>query len=256
MALTPELILLGVLVGMILAGLLQHHFACITLGRGAFTWPSRCESCGSQRPMSEHIPLISTGKLCSTCSHKLSPIILILQVSIITFSVWAFTTLSPLYAAQASLLWFSLLGIAYMDLRRWVIPNQFLAYLLFASLVGILFGPQEFRQSLMGLLVAGFVSLLIILPQRFGEDDGTLSLGDVKLCFVVALWLGWILVTYTLLLATILALISWLISGLVKGFSTKRRVPFGPFVALSTMIFGMGRLMDPQFVSHLLTFRF
>lgn len=172
------------------------------------------------------------------------------------FSIGAFAIFSPFYALQASLLWFALVGIAYMDLRRLIIPNQFLGYLLFASLLGMLFGPQDLWQSLMGLAVAGFVSLLIILPQRYGAGDGTLSLGDVKLCFVVALWLGWILVTYTLLLATILALLSWLMSGVVKGFSTRRRIPFGPFVALSTMIFGMGHLMDPQFVSHLLTFRF
>ena len=104
--------------------------------------------------------------------------------------------------------------------------------------------------------MAAIVSLFLVIPQRLGSGDKTLALGDVKLCLVVGLWLGWVLAIYVFFVASLLASLFWIITGVFKGFSIQRRLQFGPFVALSTMLFGIGQAVDPHFVTHLLTFRF
>ncbi len=143
-----------------------------------------------------------------------------------------------------------------MDLKKWIIPNIFVVCVLAVAALSLLRGTISAGDSVRGLLIAAGVSLFIILPQRFGAGDKTIALGDVKLCLAVALWLGWILSVYVFFMASLLALGVWLISGLKEGFSSQRRVPFGPFVALSTLVFGIGRMVDPQFVTHLLTLRY
>ncbi len=172
------------------------------------------------------------------------------------FTVWAFSAMKPVLAIQISVLCFALIGVTYMDLKKWIIPNAFIVYIIAIGVFGIMRGTVSIGHSLIGLGVAAVVSLFIVLPQRYGIEDKTLALGDVKLCLAVALWLGWILSAYVFFLASLLAFLTWVFVGFFKGFSTQRRVPFGPFVALSTMIFGIGRVLDPQFVTYLLTFRF
>ncbi len=256
---STEIILLGVLVGIVLASSLSHLFAVSYLGLSLFSAKLVCESCGEAQPILHRIPIIGslffTGK-CHACGHSKPRLYPLLEFIIFGFSIWSFLVLKPILAIQISLLGFALMGVAYMDLKRWIIPNIFVEFVLACGVIGLMAGTVSPAQALFGVALASIVSLFIILPQRFGSGDGTLALGDVKLCLAVGLWLGWILATYVFFLASLLALLTWGISGLINGFSAQKRIPFGPFLALSTMIFGIGRVLDPLFVTHLLTFRF
>ncbi|MCF7825530.1 MAG: A24 family peptidase [Candidatus Marinimicrobia bacterium] len=255
----PEIIFMGVLVGIILASSLTHLFAISSLGISVFSKSPVCESCADPQPYSRRIPILATlffSKKCPVCGHEPPRLYAFLEMVIFAFSIWAFSAAKPVLALQISVLGFALLGVTYMDLKKWIIPNVFILYILAVALLAMVVGTVSIAHALSGLLVASVVSLFIILPQKFGSGDKTLALGDVKLCLAVALWLGWILSAYVFFLASVLAILTWMLSGFFKGFSARRRVPFGPFVALSTMIFGIGRVLDPQFVTHLLTYRF
>jgi len=251
--------MLGVVIGIVLAYSLSHLFAIISQDISVFSKTLVCESCGAPQPFFHRIPIVSaffsTGK-CLACGHKTPRIYPLFEFIIFVFTVWAFSTMKPALAIQISVLCFALIGVTYMDLKKWIIPNAFIVYIIAIGVFGIMRGTVSIGDSLIGLGVAAVVSLFIILPQRYGSGDKTLALGDVKLCLAVALWLGWILSAYVFFLASLLAFLTWVFVGFFKGFSIQRRVPFGPFVALSTMIFGIGRVLDPQFVTHLLTFRF
>lgn len=259
MILSTEIIILGVLVGVVLAYSLSHLFAVISQGTSIFSKERVCESCGAPQPYGRRIPILAafffSGK-CSVCGHAAPRLYSFLEFVILAFTIWAFSVMKPILALQISVLFFALIGVTYMDLKRWIIPNEFVVYIIAIGVLGISAETVNLDQALLGLALAAVVSLLIILPQRFGSGDKTLALGDVKLCLAVALWLGWILSAYVFLLASLLAIVAWIIGGFLKGFSVQRRIAFGPFVALSTMIFGIGRVLDPQFVTHLLTFRF
>jgi general secretion pathway protein O len=254
-----EIILFGVLVGIVLAASLTHIFAVISQEISVFTRKLVCESCGALQPYSRRIPIVAfllPSRKCSTCGHESPRLYAFLEFAILVFSIWAFSVMKPVLALQISVLFFALIGVTYMDLKKWIIPNEFVVYIVAIGVFSITAGTLNLYNSLLGLALAVVVSLFIVLPQRFGSGDQTLALGDVKLCLAVALWLGWILSAYVFFIASLLAFITWIFAGVFKGFSAQRRVPFGPFVALSTMIFGIGRVLDPQFVTHLLTLRF
>ena len=251
--------MLSIVIGVVLASSLSHIFAIISQEISIFSKKLVCESCGASQPYFHRIPIIaafsSSGK-CPVCGHETPRLYAFLELLIFAFTLWAFSAMKPVLAFQISVLFFALVGVTYLDLKKWIIPNEFVVYIIAIGVFGITVDTVNLSNSLLGLALASMVSLLIILPQRFGSGDQTLALGDVKLCLAVALWLGWILSAYVFFLASLLAFITWVFSLIFKGFSVQRRVPFGPFVALSTMIFGIGRVLDPQFVTHLLTFRF
>lgn len=256
---TTNIIILGIVVGMVLAYSVQHFFAIISQKSSLLSKPMICESCGERQPLFHRIPIISAffsrGK-CQVCGHEPPRIYAVIEFFVFIFSVGAFSLVHPALALQISLLFFALIGISYMDIKKWMIPNGFIIMILIAGVLGLLWGTVLLEHALFGLVVAGVVSLFIVLPQRYGPGDKTLALGDVKLVFSISLWLGWVLSVYAFFLASLLALFTWVIWGIAKGFSADRRVPFGPLVALSTMIFGIGRVLDPHFITHLLTFRF
>ena len=256
---STNILVFSVVVGTVLASSLTHLFALITQEISFFSKKLVCESCGASQPYLRRIPIIaafySPGK-CSVCGHEPPRLYALLEFFIFGFTLWAFSAMKPVLALQISVLFFALIGVTYMDLKKWIIPNEFVVYIIAIGVFAITADTVNPINSLLGLAVASIVSLFIILPQRFGSGDQTLALGDVKLCLAVGLWLGWILSVYVFFLASLLAFIAWVFSIIFDGFSVKRRVPFGPFVALSTMIFGIGRVLDPQFVTHLLTFRF
>ena len=254
-----EIIVSGLLVGFILAFNFSHLSALIFQERSLFLRTRICESCGSDQSLFFRFPVV--GNLfrpngCPSCGYSLPWHYAIIELLTLILSVWAFSTLSFSSALQITILGFALMGASYFDLKKWIIPNAFVLFVLLVVLIGWVTDYFNLYFSGTGLIVGAVVSLFIILPQRFGGGDKTIALGDVKLVLALSLWLGWVLSIYVFFLASILGFAYWVFSGFFRGFSTERRVPFGPFVALSTMIFGIGRVLDPQFVTHLLTFRF
>lgn len=254
-----DMIVSGLLVGFILAFSFSQLVPLIRRERSTLSRNRVCESCGETQSLLHRLPVIDIflkSKPCSACGHRVASTQAVLEMIIVIFTVWAFASLSFVTALEISILGFALLGAAYLDLKQWIIPNVFVVYVLLAVILGVSSGSATLQQALPGLIVGAVVSLLIILPQRFGSGERIVALGDVKLVLAVSLWLGWVLSIYVFFLSSLLALGYWVASGLISGFSVHRRVPFGPFVALSTMIFGIGRVLDPEFVTHLLTFRF
>ncbi len=253
------LIVSGVSFGIILASLFSHIMFVVSKEIPFFSSSSHCTACGERQHLYSRIPIAGSLFLngeCPKCGFKPSLFSSLLEFLILSFSIWAFLNLSPVSAVQISLLFAALLGIAVMDMKKWIIPNLFVLLIIIAGVLGVASGTVSLLHSIIGLGVATVVALFIVIPQKLGAGDNTLALGDVKLCLAVALWLGWILSTYVFFLASLFAFFAWVITGFFNGFSVQRRLQFGPFVALATLIFGIGRVLDPQFVTHLLTFRF
>jgi len=254
-----EMTTIGLLAGYLLAYLFSHLTAHIHQDSSAFLEGSICASCGSRQTPWFHLPfrgILEREHGCKACSARPAGYLSLIHLVILGLAVWAFRTLGLLSALEISLAGFALLGVTTMDLRKWVIPNIFVLTILLASVLGLIAGNLNLLHSLAGLIVGAVVSVLMILPQRYGSGERLIPMGDVKLVLALSIWLGWVLSVYAFFLASLLASLVWLVLGLFRGFSIHRRVPFGPFVALASMIFGMARMLDPHFVTHLLSFRF
>ncbi|NQV30408.1 MAG: prepilin peptidase [Candidatus Marinimicrobia bacterium] len=256
---TGNLLLLGLLVGFALATLLDYLIEITSRELPLFSKSPPCPACNEYMGVSSQIPVIGYALMlgrCPHCGRNRSRTLPLMEILLISFSVWSFATLGISAAFQMSLLFMGLIGVTIVDIKKWIIPNYFVLIIVFVALIAIVLKNGNLLNALSGLGVATVVSLLLVIPQRFGSGDKSLALGDVKLCLAVGLWLGWVLAIYAFFVASLLASLIWIISGLFQGYSIQRRLQFGPFVALSTLLFGIGRAVDPQFVTHLLTFRF
>jgi len=254
-----EMTIIGLLAGYLLAYLFSYLTAHNLQDSTAFLAGSVCASCGSHQNPWFHMPfmgILDRTHRCEACSARPAGYLSLIHLVIMGLAIWAFRTLELFPALEISLVGFALVGVTTMDLKKWMIPNIFVLTILLASALGLIAGNLNLLHNLAGLIVGAIVSALMILPQRFGSGERLVPMGDVKLVLALSIWLGWVLSVYAFFLASLLASLVWLVLGLFRGFSIHRRVPFGPFVALASMIFGMARMLDPHFVTHLLSFRF
>lgn len=129
-----------------------------------------------------------------------------------------------------------LVAIGWIDLRRMVIPDPLNLAL---GMVGLAF-VMTFRPGEIGLQIAGSVLLagsLLAIREAFLRLRGThaLGLGDVKFVAAAGLWISPWLLPQFILIASVSALGYVVVAGVATGtLRVGRRLPFGPFLALST----------------------
>jgi leader peptidase (prepilin peptidase)/N-methyltransferase len=159
-------------------------------------------------------------------------------LAVLVFSIAVF----PLTLAIVScLLGWSMLAIAVIDARRFIIPDVLSLPAIPAGLLasGRLLEPSAGElvriDHVIGML-AGGVGLWLVRAVYFRvrQREG-LGLGDVKLAAVAGAWIGWQSLSDVILLAAALALSFAIVLGLMRGkeLSAAARIPFGCFLAPS-----------------------
>jgi leader peptidase (prepilin peptidase) / N-methyltransferase len=154
------------------------------------------------------------------------------------FSVWAY---SPRTAFASCLLAWSMLAIAAIDARQFIVPDILSLPAIPAGLLasGKLLDPSNVGlvdiNHVVGALVGGGSLWLVRAAYfRVRQREG-LGLGDVKLASVAGAWVGWQGLSSVLLLAAAMALTFILILSVLRRESPSpgAKVPFGAFLAPS-----------------------
>ena len=169
-------------------------------------------------------------------------------LAIVAFSIAVF----PLKLALVScLLGWTMLAIAVVDARRFIIPDVLSLPAIPAGLLasGRLLEPSVAEivriDHVIGMLAGGLGLWLVRAAYfRVRQREG-LGLGDVKLAAVTGAWIGWQSLSDVILLAAALALSLVMALGLVRGreLSAAARVPFGCFLAPSIwLVWALGAL--------------
>lgn len=208
---------------------------------------SHCAVCGHPLGAADLVPIFSylflKGK-CRYCGKKISPRYMITELILAV----SFALIAGQYGLQFATLRYLvltaiLLGAALVDLDSYLIPDGFIiAGLIWWSIcfvVAILFPqftggafPDWKTQLLQGLTGAAAISgFLFLLSLVFDHMTGKESLGggDIKLFFLVSLFLGPWVGLFNMILSCII--------GLVFSVALKKnRIPFGPSIAMSTVI--------------------
>ena len=141
-------------------------------------------------------------------------------------------------AALLALLAIASLALAWIDLRRGIIPDWLNLLIALAGLARawLLDGWAAALDAVLeGLTVGAIVFLLRWLYFRFRGHHG-LGLGDVKLLAASAVWIGVAGIPMQLLVGSITALIA-AVALYVNGRTLTRNtaLPFGPFLALGLL---------------------
>lgn len=199
---------------------------------------SYCPYCKKTLSWFELIPLMSfilqRGR-CRKCHKKISlqyPLVELTTGILFTLCGWYFFP-DILHSTFYILVVSCLIIIFVYDLKHSIIPNEIVYSGIIVAILYRLFRDLgQFLNPLVAALVAGAFFFLIILISR-GKWMG---MGDVKLAVFMGLVLGWPKILLALFLAFLVGAFVSIILMILKKKTLKSQIPFGPFLALSTII--------------------
>jgi leader peptidase (prepilin peptidase) / N-methyltransferase len=138
-----------------------------------------------------------------------------------------------------------LLALAASDLRTMLLPDRLNLLLAGGGLSQtFVLGLPGFREAVLGSIIGGgLLALLAAAFRRLRGRDG-LGLGDVKLVAAAGLWVGWQGVPVLLAIASTSALAVMTVRASLKGdFDRTTLLPFGPFLAIGTLVSWFGLVL-------------
>ena len=199
---------------------------------------SHCPSCGHPVRKRDNVPVVSWVLLrgrCRDCAHPISPRYPLLELA--TAALWVAVVAAKWDDAAAITLGIVLVtlmvAVVPIDLEHRLILNK-LTYpaAILALVIGLALDPGGVPEQLIAAFAAGGFFLLAALAYPAG-----MGLGDVKLAFVMGLYLGRAVAP-----AVFIALIVGVLVGAVvmarlgRERGRKTQVPFGPFLALGSVV--------------------
>jgi leader peptidase (prepilin peptidase) / N-methyltransferase len=205
---------------------------------------SRCPSCNTPIKPYDNIPVLSyilLGGKCRVCKAGISfryPIVELLNAILYVFVVYrfGFEWHSIIYGIFCS----ALVVITFIDLDFQIIPD---VITLPGTVIGIVAGsllmPDPFmrytllgfKASVIGLLTGGGLFYAIAVLSKGGMGGG-----DIKMMAMVGALMGWKSVLLTIFLGSLTGAAFGIFLMITQGKGRKTKIPFGPFLALGTII--------------------
>jgi leader peptidase (prepilin peptidase) / N-methyltransferase len=197
---------------------------------------STCPNCKHTLTPIELIPvlswLIQRGK-CRQCQARISPLYPIME-----FLTGVLFVLVPLALGWTSEIWVGWILISLFiiitvsDIKYMLIPDKILLFFAGIFLIERIILPlSPWWDSLLGAAV-GFTLLLLISIVSKGGMGG----GDIKLYALLGFVLGTKLVLMSFFFSTLLGAVLGLLGIAFGIFERKKPIPFGPFIAMGTLI--------------------
>jgi len=202
---------------------------------------SHCSKCRSKIKPVDNIPLLSFILLkgrCRNCGSKISiqyPVVELLTgiIYLIIYLIYGLSIQSLIYIILSS----ALIIIAFIDLNEQIVPDVISLPGIGVGLILSFFVPYlSFINSALGVVVGGGIILIIALVGSMIFKKEAMGGGDVKLAAMIGAFLGWRYTIISLFLGFFLGDLAGIFLILSKIKSKEDMVPFGPFIALGSLI--------------------
>lgn len=244
----PDLLLkLYLALWLAVLGSVLGSFFCCAADRGRMpAGRSRCDACGHVLGVGELIPvfsyLLSRGR-CRHCGAAIPARCLVAELA----GAASFAALGLRFGLDAALpmqliLCGLLLLLSLIDWNAHLLPDHLLLAAAVNRLVFVFVLRQPLGEALPAMLLGAFsVSLPLLLLSLLMDavlKRDTLGGGDIKLLFVLGLYLSWLEMLLLLIFACVLALVWTAVRGRQKA---GEEIPLGPFLAaawLAVTLFG------------------
>jgi leader peptidase (prepilin peptidase)/N-methyltransferase len=202
---------------------------------------STCDHCGTRLGVRDLVPVVSylsSRGRCRHCGEQVAPFHLAVELAALAIPISAWISGWDGDPWTICLLGWTLLTLAWIDIRALLLPDVLTLPLLVAGLF-----VTEFRDpaSLTGNIAAAVLGYLgpvaIIHAYRRLRGREGLGMGDAKLLAAIGAWLGLGLLPFTLLLAACLGLLA--VGGAIlagKRVSATTQIPFGACLALAAWL--------------------
>ena len=199
---------------------------------------STCDRCGGTLGPRDMIPLLTwlvrRGR-CGCGKIRLDPFYPAIELAALAVAASAALVLSGWLLWASLALGWTLLALAAIDLRHYLLPDLLTLPLIPAGLgLAYLIEPGKLPDHAVGA-AAGLVGFALIawLYRRLRHREG-LGLGDAKLLGAGGAWLGWQALPSVVALAAVVALAVALAGALAGGkLGATTRIAFGPYLALA-----------------------
>jgi leader peptidase (prepilin peptidase)/N-methyltransferase len=206
--------------------------------------PSACMSCGERIAWYDNIPVVSWVVLrgrCRACGSRIPWLYPAVEVTTAVLVAGCFLAFGVTFDALVAAFFCAVLVvITVTDLEHRIIPNKVVVpAAAIALLVQTLLHPSP-EWALAAVAAAGFLLLAAI------AYPGGMGIGDVKLALLMGAVLGRD-VAVAMMLGMVLALVpSVVLLARHGGAARKMGIPFGPFLALGSVLalFWGRRLLD------------
>jgi leader peptidase (prepilin peptidase)/N-methyltransferase len=205
---------------------------------------SRCPRCGTQLADRDNVPVLSWVLLrgrCRTCGEPISIRYPLVEVATAALFVAAALRFGWDWALPAYLVLFaSLLAISLIDLEHYIIPNRIVYPTLALSVPLLVVAAaatghwRDLEHAAIGALTAWGLLLVIHLVSPRG-----MGFGDVRLAFLLGLFLGWLGLSYVFLglfLGFLFGSLVGLVLILLRRRGRRDHIPFGPFLATGALV--------------------
>ena len=246
--------ILAFLIGLIAGSFLNCVIYRLEKGESFLKGRSYCPICRHQLSWQDLIPLLSfifLGRRCRYCHGAISwqyPLVELITAVLFILIFWKFEFVwnlefgiwnfySSLFIGYLFIIVSLLIIIFLFDLKHYIIPDRVVYP---AILIALIFNFQFLISNNFALFwgpvfsaagAAGFFGAIVLFSR--GKWMGA---GDIKLAFLMGLFLSWPNILVALFLAFLLGSIVGIGLMLLKKKNFKSEIPFGPFLVSGTAL--------------------
>lgn len=210
---------------------------------------SACESCDRTLGPLELVPIASflaqRGR-CRGCQAAIAPMHLVIELAAVLVAAIATGFAEGAELWSGCVLGWSLLALAWIDLRWLLLPDPLTLPLIVAGLLAAwLLEPWTITDRAAGAIAGyGAFRLVELGYRRLRGRDG-LGEGDAKLLAGSGAWLGWQALPWVVVVAAAIGLLAAGIAALAgRAVGRDTAMPFGPPLALATWLFWLAAQVE------------
>lgn len=199
---------------------------------------SHCPHCKTPIKWRHNIPIISYFILlgrCASCKKKISPIYTMVEILTCVLTILTVSHFLITWEMLAALLMtWALIVLCFVDLRTQLLPDTITLTMLWLGLLLSLFNVfvSPYQAVLGAILGYGILWIAAWLYKIIRRKEG-MGHGDLKMLGMLGAWFGAPMVLNVLIMAIILALIASFFLLSLRKITTKKPIPFGPFIAIA-----------------------
>jgi len=232
----PLLALAGALLGLIFGSFIANLVIRWPQGRSVMHGRSACDTCHNALGSHELVPVLShllqRGR-CRNCGAAIDPRHLTIELAAGLIGASALFVSPDLNGVAGAVFGWFLLALAVLDVEHFWLPDALtLPLMALGLIVAALLRPDLAEMRMIGAL-AGYAGLSLV-GWGYRKLRGRIGLGggDPKLLGAIGAWLGWPLLPFVLLLASLVGLGALLLRRRDR-MHADTKVPLGALMAVA-----------------------
>jgi leader peptidase (prepilin peptidase)/N-methyltransferase len=239
----PILVIISAIFGAVVGSFLNVVILRLPDDDKSIVYPaSHCPRCASPLHWYENIPIVSYLFLRGKCSHCRLPISLQYPLVELMMALLAAALMYQFQLSIAAAGYFlftaALLVIIFIDIHHQIIPDVIsLPGIVLGVLFSLVSDTVTWQSSLIGLLAGGGVLYSVAYFYYLLRKADGMGGGDIKLLAMIGAWLGWQSLPFVIFASSLSGSIVGLIAMFYQKKGGRTRIPFGPFLSLSALVY-------------------